>query len=163
MSDEPVAEQILAKVQVRLAEITTINGYQFNVVAVERAKRFTTGSPSNLKCYVSMDSLTPSDVLSHSGNPPVQGWDMVVRCAMIVTPPETDLVTADAWRLRAYAAMSKAITTGNPWWTWDNLAVNSQILAPEGRSSATDGQIGAHVLVNIQFRTDESDPYQVRF
>lgn len=163
MSTEPVAEQILAKVQTRLAEITTVNGYQFNVTAVERAKRFTTGSPGNLKCYVSMDSLEPSELLSHSGNPPVQGWDMVVRCAMIVTPLETDTVSADTWRLRAYAAMSKAITTGTTWWNWDDLAINSQILAPEGRASASDGQIGAHFMVNIQFRTDESNPYQVRF
>jgi len=58
--------------------------------------------------------------------------------------------------------MSKAITAPTAWYHWDGLAVNSQILAPEFRRTAEQGQIGTHLLVNIQFRTDETDPYQVR-
>jgi hypothetical protein len=157
-----VAERILVKVAERLEAIKVADGYEIDVLEVLRARRFDNESPRHLQCTVSLESLTPSDQLSHMGNPPAQGWDMVVRCGMIVTPPEDDHYPADDWRLVAYGAMSKAITAPTAWYHWDGLAVNSQILAPEFRRTAEQGQIGTHLLVNIQFLTDENDPYQVR-
>lgn len=163
MSVEPVAEQIAALVAYRLSFISQLGNYQVTVPDVQRPTRFDTPSPIPFRTYVNIDSLTPNELLGHSGNPPVQGWDMVVRCSMMVTPLENDTTKADTWRLRAYASMSRAITTGVDWYNWNGLAVNSQILEPEMRSTPEEGQVGAHLLVNIQFRTDESNPYQVRF
>jgi hypothetical protein len=157
-----VAEQILVKVAERLEAIKVIDGYEIDVYEVLRSRRFDNESPRHLQCTVTLDSLTPSQLLSHIGNPPAQGWDMVVRCAMIATPPENDQYPADDWRLVAYGSMSKAITAPTAWYNWDGLAVNSQILTPEFRVNAAEGQVGAHLLVNVQFRTDENDPYQVR-
>lgn len=159
---EPVAEQIVARVVDRLKLIQVPLGYQLTVIGVTRPTRFGSDSPGNLRVYVAVESLTPTQALSSIGNPPAQGWEMVVRCAMIVTPPEQDQTAADTWRLRSYASMSRALTGHPDWYHWDGLAVNSRILAPEMRVNPAEGQVGAHLLVNIQFRTDEDNPYQVR-
>jgi len=159
---DPVAERILAQVATRLENITTADGYDFTVAGVNRASRFGGVSPTHLQVYVSMESLTPNDEISCQGNPPALGWEMVVKCALIATPNEDDEFAADAWRLHAYAAMSKAITTGVVWWQWDGLAINSMIGKPEMIINAEQGQVGAQTFVTIHFRTDENDPFTAR-
>lgn len=166
-----VAERILTVIESRLDEITKANGYPIDAI-VHRATRATTISPVDNAIYVSLDELTPNPNNSYPSNPPVQGWDMVVRCSMIATPAETSSTAADSFRLEAYTAMSQAITDATAWYRFTetvgdppvstNLAINAMIESPERMVNAEQGQVGMHLMVRVMFRTTEGDPEAVR-
>jgi hypothetical protein len=158
---EIVAEQIVAAVATRLTAIATPT-YQFSVAGVTRGKRTDNQSPRNLQVYVSVDSLAEEPTLDLIGNPPAKGYRLIVRCSLVIVSTETDTTAADTWRMRGFGAMSRALTSVANWWRWGNLAINTTIGNPELQVNAAQGQMGVHLPVEILFRTDENNPYNVR-
>lgn len=161
-----VAERIITVAANRMSNLLMLNGYAFNA-AVRRGVRQGTGSPTNHTIYVSVDSLTPNEALSYMGNPPVMGWDLVVRCSCVVTPSEGSQRPADEWRLEAYDAMSRAMTSPADWYAFKEpdgtrLSVDAVIEAPEMQLNAEQGQVGAHLLTRVKFRVSELSPSTVR-
>ena len=156
-----IAERIMEVAADRLAEIQVANGYPVNATVIRSVRR-NTQSPVDAAIYVSMDELTPNDALSYSGNPPVKGWDLVVRCSYIMTPPEDHWEFADTLRIEAYTSMHTAMTTAADWYRFADstsaLAVDSVIEAPEFMKNSEQGQMGCHLIVRVKFRTDEDDP-----
>lgn len=166
----PVAERIVAVIADRLEEITKANGYPIDAT-VTRATRTGT-SPTDNRIYVSIDNLETNDLLSYQSNPPVIGWDVLVRCSFVATPAETTSTPLDTFRMQAYAAMAQAVTAPADWYRFTesagtppvltNLAVNARIESPELMRNAEQGQAGCHLIVRAMFRTDEDDPTVVR-
>jgi hypothetical protein len=156
-----IAERIMEVAADRLAEIQVANGYPVNATVIRSVRR-NTHSPIDAAIYVSMDELTPNEALSYSGNPPVKGWDLVVRCSYIMTPPEDHYEFADTLRIEAYTSMHTAITSAADWYRFADdggpLAVDATIEAPEFMRNSEQGQMGCHLIVRVKFRTNEDDP-----
>lgn len=166
-----VAERIIQVAVSRLEEITTGNGYPFTA-SVQRGTRATTESPGDHTIYVSVDSITPNPNLDYPGDPPVQGWEMLLRCACVVSPLEASTDAADAIRMQAWTAMSQAITAGTAWYRFaevagdppvtTNLATNTRLESPDLARNAEQGAVGATLIARIMFRVSEGDPEAVR-
>lgn len=159
-----IAERILQVAVDRMEFIQPIEGYPIIGTVIQGVRRGTQ-SPKDGAIYVSIDELTPNDAMSHPGNPPVKGWDLVIRCSLIATPLETSTKTADGYRLQAYEALHKAMTTPPDWHKFrdtQDLAMDAYIEAPQMQRNAEQGQVGVHLLTRVKFRTSEYDPTVVR-
>ena len=149
---EPVSEQLLAKVQTRVAAALT--SY--------RSTRVATWIPEDEACSVYFGGLTPNPEISCPGNPPAQGWTLSASVAGICKPSDKDTTPIDTYKQRIAADIIKAVTNASTWHNWDGLAVNTE-LGEVSDVTGNDGSWqGIAVQLSVHFRTDEDDPYQVR-
>jgi len=159
---EIIAEQIVAKVRTRLAAITTGAGYQFTTPGAIRPLRFVGDRLQNLQIIVTQGGMPKNESLSYMGNPPAVARDLTVMCSCYGLPAESDTNPADYWRNRIFGAMSKALTTGDAWWNWDGLAINSSVGDPSPIAEGSTGNVGVQLPITITFRTDENNPFNLR-
>lgn len=149
---EPVSEQILAKVQARVAAALT--SY--------RSTRVATWIPEDETCSVWFVGMTPNPELSCPGNPPAQGWTLEAAVAGICKPSDKDTTPIDTYKQRIAADIIGAITDASLWHNWDGLAINTEF-GDVGDYTGNDGSWqGVAVQLSIHFRTHENDLYTAR-
>lgn len=156
----PVSEQILAAVKDRLGLISDEDGYEVSVSNVVRPTRIAQHIPQDYLLVVTADRLLPNRESSYPGNPPAQGWDMEVGIVAECRPSETDTESIDTLRHVFAADVIRSITDADQWFTWGGLAFNSTY--GEVVPIETDSGSALRIPLNIQFRTDENNPYNVR-
>lgn len=149
---EPVAEQIMQAVRLRMAAFT----------AARRSAAVATWQPKDMTIAVYQGDLTHNEELSCPGNPPAQAWDLQAIVAGIVKPSDHDTTPVDTYKNRFWAEIVKAATADNLWHNWGGLAVNTTIGSVEDYTADDGSMSGVKVVFTITFRTDENNPFNVR-
>lgn len=156
--DEPVTEKIALRVKARMATITEANGYRFDATAA-REDYLAANSPSDKLLVVHEEEETRDE-------PEVYGsatWRKGLSVACYATEQDTSITNLRTRANRMASDVYKAVATDYFWddgtGTSTNLALNT-FIRPPTMAPADEGGVYC-VLANfdIQYRTNEDDPY----
>lgn len=150
---EPVIERISDAIRSRLELFDFVD-------TVIRPKRIETEPVGDRKLTLTQGESTMNGELSCPGNPPAVAYDQIFIIAGEVRPSETDETPIDTIRNRFDGEIRKAIANSSDWYSFDGLAINSQLGAPTVLRDAENISVSVELLV--QYRVSETDPYQVR-
>jgi len=157
----PISEQIAVKVRTRLGLISTDNGYEVDVAGVYRPNKVAQFHPENYQVIVTQGDVSMNEELSHPGNPPATAWDLPFEIAGILRISDTNTTSLATHKNVFWADVVKALTDATAWYNWDQLAINS-IISDVADYQDTDGNSGFKLTLKVTFRTDETNPYNVR-
>lgn len=158
---EPVLEQIAQKVFDRVLQVRKANGYNVDVT-VQRPSRGSGIEFDNYRVAILQHDPEESSDYSLPGNPPAIAWKQPFAIYLIIRPSDKDTTPYDKILNTFQADVEKALKDADDWYRWDGLAVNSS-MAPSvpfvQESGAHEGRI---MTLNVYYRVDETDPYNVR-
>ena len=159
----PVIEQIAQKVQQRLGLIAVDAGFQTTATDVVRPTRTGGFCPDDYQLIFAQESKAENDALSCPGNPPLQAWDVPFRIAAELLQSKDDRRPIDMLRNEFEADAIRALTKPQIgyWAQWDGLAINSKIANVETYLDDTEQVAGFHIILTVQYRTPEDNPYEV--
>lgn len=149
---EPVAELIVREAKRRLSLYTTTH----------RSARVASWQPKDLTIHIFQGELIRNDELSCPGNPPSQAWDMQLIVAGLVKPSDSEPTPVDTFKNRFWAEIVKAATDAPLWHQWDGNAINTLVGDVEDYTSDDGSVSGVKVTFDVTFRTDETNPFNVR-
>jgi len=162
---DSVAEKIATTLKTRLGLISTGSGYETTVSSVIRPTRLGGFHPDDYQIILNQGDIVKNDELSHPGNPPAQAWNYPFEIIGILRPSETSTLAIDKFKNTFWADIVKAITTSadsTPWHTFGSQAINSTIGQVTDYRTDDGGEGGFQVDLLVTFRTDETNPYNVR-
>lgn len=149
---EPIVEQIAAKIATQLATVTTGNGYQQSVASVIRPTRYTV-PPTPTDRMVVLTQLDPSVI---DGPHMFSTWRQPFAIDLFLRPSDTSTTILDLLANRFRSDVEKAIMAKR---TWDGLAIDTRIDAPQSWIRLDDNFEGVTVNISVDYRTKELDPY----
>jgi hypothetical protein len=149
---EPVSERIMALVRERVA--TAFEAY--------RSTRIATWQPKDQVTHVFQGNVIANDAISYPGNPPAKGWTLEAAIAGIAKPSDRDITPIDTFKNRLAADIIGAITEPELWHQWNGLAINTVFDMVEDFTGTDGGASGVIVRMNVHYRTDENNLYNVR-
>jgi hypothetical protein len=156
-----IPETIAQEVVARLQQITTANGYNFNVSSVDRPpKNAKQWRPRHYGIVVDQKQATENEELSHPGNPPAMAFDLDFEITGFVLLSDEATASSDPQSSDMEAAIKKAIAEDLHWYNWDGNAVNSQW--GESQFIEEPDYAGVIVQLTISYRVSETNPYAVR-
>lgn len=154
---DPIIEQILQEVEARIAEITTVNGFNqdLNPVRLIRGDNDELSGLGNGDVVLLMLDVTPNEELSSHGNVGLMAWDMTVALAAFVVASDSSTTAIDTLINQVRADIEKKLMADPQ---RGDLAIDT---IPAGASPWTDpaGRTGIDVYMIVQFRTSLDDPY----
>lgn len=150
---EPIAEQIVAVIKSRIVTYTS---------DTQRSTRVGTWQPKDGTIVVYQGSLTENPELSCQGNPPAKAWNMEVVIACLLKPSDTDTTPIDTYKNRIWAEIVKAVNTGTNWHSMGGLALDSNFGSVEDHTDGDGAFAGVKLSLNVLFRVDEDNPFNVR-
>ena len=149
---EPIIEQIAAKIAAKLATITVAAGYQQTVAGVVRPSRY--ASPVTMQNnLVILSQLDPAEI---SGPLMFKTWRQPFAADLCLRPSDASSTALDLLANRFRADVEKVFMSNR---TWDGLAINSSVGAPKNWLNEDSGFEGLTVMLNVDYRTRELDPY----
>lgn len=158
-----VSEQIADELFTRLELLTTEAWVESDVSEVIRPKRLDAYTPKNLQVVMTQASPEINDELSRPGNPPATAYDMVFNIRCHVMPSELDPEAVDKYTNTLAADVVRAATSNGAanWHQMGGLAINAVWLTHRN-IFATGSFDGVNVPLRVTFRTDETNPFNVR-
>lgn len=158
-----IPELIALEIVSRLEAITVANGYFTNVVSVDRLARLSTDwRPRNLTVVVEQGAESPNEENSHEGNPPAIAYDLDFEIHAIVRDSDGSTTPHSTTENAFVAAIKKAITTGDQWWTFDSNAINAEWGTTVPYQSPEGDNNGVTVPLVVIYRVSETDPFTSR-
>lgn len=159
-----IPEQIAVKVKARLEQITTANGYELDVAEVVRPTRLGGFRPQDKQLVITQETITRVNELSHPGNPPAIARNLPLKIAGALRASETDTTPSDTQKNQFWADVLKALgdVASGDWTKWDGLAIDSRVDDVEDSTQDDGSSDGFYVILNVIFRTDETNLYNVR-
>jgi len=157
-----IAEQIAATVKTRLALISTGAGYETTTSGVVRPVRLNNARPLDYQIFVTQGDITRVPELDCPGNPPATARVIPFSIAGILRPSDTDTTAIDTIKNQFWADVVRSLCNAVAWWNWGGLAVNSDIGDVEDYATDDGSSAGFKVALNVTYRTDETNPYNVR-
>lgn len=157
----PIVEQIAVKIQTRLQQIKTTNGYEITVPSVVRPARLDETAPANNQIYLIQETPTKNESLSCPGSPAKHAWDQPFRISIGLRPSERLTTSIDTLRNIAQADIQKALaqpTTGD-WSQWDGLALRSELGSSDWYADDEGAVAGVQMVLTVTYRIPENDPY----
>jgi hypothetical protein len=157
-----VIEQIADVLFNRLSALLDQDLYDDPASSIIRPTRYSDITPEDRQIVVSQGDDEIVDELSYPGNPPSIARRQVFNIRCYLMPSDRDARSVDEQINQLFADVVRAVYTSSTWHTFDNLAVDAGWLAKEYFSS--DGGIeGFTMPLAITYKTDEGNPYNVRF
>lgn len=156
-----VSEQIAAKVQARLQQIDTSDGYETTASQVHRPTHLNkTFQPKDYTIVIDETGETVTRV--YAGNPPKLESLKQFDVRGILRQSEIDTTALDTLKNQFAADIRKSLTDvdSGDWRQWDGLAINTIFGNVEYAENETDSWLSFQF--SVQYRTDENDPYTVR-
>ena len=150
-----VLEQIAEELERRCSGVTS------RVVRPQRREAYT---PENRQVVIKQDDPERNFELDQPGNPPAICWNQRFNLHLHIRPSDTDATSVDSLVNQFYGDVLDAITnssTTDPWHTFNALAINSVIEAPE-HIDADESVDGLNLPITVVYRTDETDPFRSR-
>ena len=151
-----VIEQITEKFAQRLLNTTGASG-------VAQPLRLGKWTPEDNLLLLTMDEEEERvEELDCQGNPSAIAWKAPFRVLCIRMTSEDDTVPILIRKQQLSREVMRAITQPTNWETWDQLAIDTRLRAPENVVDE-DGAYEAHALTyDVFYRHDENNPENVR-
>jgi len=163
----PINQTIINTVITRLGNITTANGYEFNVGTVGISDRDTDGwTPSYRGILVEQQEDTENEEMSCPGNPPRLAREMILNLYGFVKCLDRDEAQAgidsqDTTENQMAAAIQKAIANADAatWHTFGSNAIDAAFTSFEHVNEA--GWDAVVVQLTVYYRVNETNPYSL--
>lgn len=159
-----IPELITQEIVGRLQLITTANGYNFDVAAVERPNR----DGSNLSYKHRSVQVVQGEAervpdLDCPGNPPAIAYRVAIQLQCVCRDEKDEIDAFVTATNDVAAAVVKAVTNdGTTWYTMNGNAIDADI-GNITQFSLSEGEVnGVVVPVSVLYRVAENDPYTVR-
>lgn len=159
---EPIVENIAAALFTRLQAVTTGNGYQQTLAALRPTSTARDITPMDLRAVLLQLDATPAEESDIPGNPNAQAWWQLFVVCVYLRPSDTDSVPIDTRVNRVTADVIKAISAPANWETFGGNAINARFPPPARFEHESGDHEGVCVFVDVCYRTDEKNPYNVR-
>lgn len=162
---ESIIEQIAATIAARIESVTLANGYWQDVSRVVRPTRSFEYTIEDNLVLIEQQAWETLDELSHEGNPVGQARRQFFQISLFVVPPRTSATPVDTLINRLAADVEKAIALGgaDPRWVhMDDLAIDARFTSGTRFIHADGSSEGIDLILAVDYRTDEDDPYVVR-
>lgn len=157
----PVSELIARELLRRLERLEDGYSVYSDVVQVIRPTRLGGFTPKHLQIVLTQSSPEIDEELSHPGNPPATAYRVTFNIRCHVMPSEDDIAAVDDIVNTLAADVTRVVCDETNWHTFAGNAVDAEWLAHENIDG--DGSIdGVNVPLAVVFRTDETNPYNVR-
>jgi hypothetical protein len=168
---KPVPELIGDVIVGRVEQISVVNGYSLDVRQVGRPSRL--GAEfryAHLSVRVDQPSAVRVTELDCPGNPPAICWaqqyDLVCHCRNSNEAVDDEDGEAESPYVTNVndlaAAVQKAVTVGNDWYTFGGYAFDSTVDAVTMFMADDNEHQGATITVNCRYRVSENNPMELR-
>lgn len=157
-----IPELIAAEVITRLEQITTGNGYAFNVASVERVNRDGNDwTPTHRGIVVVQGDEQRNEPHDRPGNPPANAYELPFSILCFVRQSDRSS-TADQAEVNAMvAAAKKAVAEGSTsWHQFDGNSYDANWGIQSNYESIDHA--GASVELLVRYRISEIDPFTLR-
>lgn len=160
----PVPERIAEVIKTRLETITIANGYTFDIVSVDRPKRFGTDwRPRNMSAVIVQGSDNENEEQTHPGNPPAIGYDTEFSIHAFVIESDYSEETFETQVNEFVTAIKKAVVAGSNYWgQFGGLSLFAEWGRVQPYYSEDGDNQGAVVPLTVTYRVSERDPFEVR-
>lgn len=165
---EPIVEQIAVAIKTRLLTITTGNGYQVSVAGVLRPTQLGIDAVAPRHLMIAMaqldarlDELKAHPLAASPDGPPLVHWIQPWSIACFIQTSESSSDPADTLLNRLRCSVEKALLV-NPGWgatPTTPLAYETNVVGVDLFKITAGGFVGASVIVEVSYRTLETDPY----
>jgi hypothetical protein len=161
---KPILEKIADEVLARLQSITIANGYEFDASAVVMVNRDTNAWDAKpRRIIINQTTETENPDHNYPGNPPAVAYDVQFEitgyASQLDVKGEVGVLNTNVTDTQMIAAIRKALANNDAsgWHTFDGNAFNASF----GTSTTVDapGHDGAQVVLTVQYRTSEIDPF----
>ena len=161
---DTVLEQITQEVYDRLDALTTAGLGEFTYSEVVRPTvRGGDFSPHHLQIVLTCGNLERQEDLDCPGNPPASAYRQTFNIRCRISPSESATESADYFSNIIHGDVVKALTNaGNQWYTFGGLAFDANFGTPEAVQDPDGSFDGIAILLDVTFRTDENNPFNVR-
>lgn len=160
----PIPELIALEIVDRLQNITTDNGFNFDVSEVIRpTRRGENWTYQHLGIGVVQGESTRVAELDLPGNPPAIAWQVQFRVQCIVRDDKNETAAhATNENEMAAAAVQAIVDDGTTWYRMNDNAIDTQFgnVTPFVTDDAELN--GASVPVLVTYRVSETNPFEVR-
>jgi len=159
----PISEQIAAKLLTTVATVTTANGYNQDLSALRPTRYGGFSVKDKLALVQQLEPVEDPDN-SVSGNPGAKAWIHPFVIDVFAVPSEQAETAIDTQLNTMRADVEKALMNALPPFgtDFDSLAYNAHIGDPEFLADEDGAFEFVRIIVEIHYRTDETDPYQAR-
>ena len=165
---EPLVEQIAVAIEARLLTVTIANNYQVEVAGVLRPTQLGIDAiaPRNLLAVMAQLDARLDESKAHAldatpdGRPLIH-WIQPWAIALFVQTSETSSTPADTLLNRFRASVEKALLVDPGWGASPTtpLAYETRLIGSDLFQLTAGGFVGASVIVEVSYRTLETDPY----
>lgn len=158
----PVGERIAVELFERLRLLTAGFSATTPVSEVIRPTRFDAFTPKHLQIVLTEGSKERATELDCFGNPPAIAWVQTFNIRCHVIPSEKDPTPLEQYATTMSSDVMRVVCTStSQWHTFGGLAIDAQWGNPE--PVAADGGIdGVNIPIDVTYRTDETNPFNVR-
>lgn len=163
----PILENIAAVVLARLKNITVANGYEFEAADVSMVSRSTNDwQPGPRKILIDQQEEVEDEEHTYPGNPARIAWIVQFHIWGFVADldrpaGEIGIAGDSTTENQMIAAIKKALANSDAagWQTMGDNAFNAWIAS--ARPNDSEGHDGVQVVLEVNYRIQETDPYAV--
>jgi hypothetical protein len=158
----PVVEKIARELLRRLRLLLGNGTYNTKVKEVVRPARLESYTPMDRQIVLSTDSIVSVPELMCPGNPPAVAKKITFNIHCNILNDEKCCEPID-YLAHMFAADVEQVVSGDDplWYSFDSNALNADFL-PYVPYRAQGGFDGVTVPIEVTYRTDENNPYNVR-
>lgn len=156
------AENIGAEIVSRLEQISTANGYVFDVAGVDRVNRLAEGwTPKPNSIVVEQSAETRNEPHDRPGNPPAMAYEQTYLIHGFVRQSDDSELPDATFENRMESAIKKAVAENSH--TWHQFDGNSYD-ANWGEATPYESvdHAGLSVSLTVRYRVSELDPETLR-
>jgi hypothetical protein len=157
----PVITRIEAELFARLQRLAAEFSDVIKISEVVLPKRLSGYTPKDRQIVLTRETEERVPELDCPGNPPsvAKRQTFAIRCHVL--PSEKDPTPVDQYCDIIASEVKRVVVDASRWWTFGEIACNSEWLPDEPVNS--DGSFdGIAVMLAVTYKTDEGNPYNVR-
>jgi len=161
---ELVSERIANTIVARLQNITTANGYTFDVESVTRPNAKANDWRPRHHCIIMQQSSTSRiEELDCPGNPPAICYETTFNIFGFTLPSDHDTSAVAIEVNEMEAAMKKAVVDNSVHWVFmDGLSIFAEFGSSQPYISGEGDNQGLQLPLSVTYRVSELDPTEVR-
>ena len=157
-----ISELIAIEMQTRLQQIKKTNGYETDVSEVVRPTRDDKSQPKDNQIFLTTSTNSRAEEFDCQGNPPAFGYRQEYEINAVIRASQNDSSSSSKLQATLSSDIIKSIVQGVAWWQMDGNSIQTEF-SNITKYNAPDGSAaGVRVSVTVIYRSDSTNPYNVR-
>lgn len=157
-----IPELIAQVIQTRLQQITTANGYETNVSEVVRPTRDDKSQPKDNQIFLTNGDDSRAEEFDCQGNPPAFAYRQEYEVNSVIRPSEKATTPSAKLQATLRSDILKAITAYTAWWQMGGNAIQTEFGSITNYNAPDGSALGVRISLNVIYRCDSTNPYNVR-